>query len=172
MERNLSGYKARSSAGKTSQSISNDYLAGFVEGEGCFYIGIVKSPETKTGWQVVHFFKVSQNPEGKIVLDTLKKRLDCGYIKMNSQKDLTDKSLAFVVRDLPSLKAKVIPFFQGKLFTKKKEDFEKFCQTVKLVEEGKHLTRKGMQKILEIAYSMNTGKRKFCKNEILLTYHN
>ena len=30
-----------------SNLISNDYIAGFVDGEGMFYIGIVKS--TKTG---------------------------------------------------------------------------------------------------------------------------
>ena len=36
-------------------SISDDYLLGFVEGEGMFYIGIVPSPETKTGWQVIYF---------------------------------------------------------------------------------------------------------------------
>ena len=52
--------------------VSDDYLIGFVEGEGCFYIGIVKSKETITGWQVVYFFKVSQNPSGKIVLEKLK----------------------------------------------------------------------------------------------------
>lgn len=44
----------RSSAGKTSSylpfRISDDYLVGFVEGEGMFYVGVVPSRETKTGW--------------------------------------------------------------------------------------------------------------------------
>jgi len=55
-------------------SLSDDYLIGFVEGEGMFYIGIVPSKETKSGWQVIYFFKVSQNPVGKTVLEELKKR--------------------------------------------------------------------------------------------------
>jgi len=105
--------------------LSDDYLIGFTEGEGMFYIGIVRSLETKTGWQVIYFLKVSQNPIGIEVLNQFKDRLGCGYIKQNSQTDKTDKSLAYVVRDFLSLKKKVIPFFEGKLVIKK-EAFEKF----------------------------------------------
>lgn len=90
--------------------ISDDYFIGFVEGEGMFYIGIIPSRETKCGWQVIYFFKVSQNPIGKVVLDCLKKRLNCGYLKQNSKTDPTDKSLALVVRNFQDLKTKVLPF--------------------------------------------------------------
>ena len=149
--------------------ISDDYIAGFVEGEGMFYIGIVRSRETVTGWQVIYFFKVSQNPQGKEILESIKKRFDCGYIKANSRTDFTDKSLAFVVRDLVSIRDKVIPFFEGRLFIKK-EAFEKFKKVIKIVSEKKHLSREGMKKILNISYSMNTGKRRFAKKDILKSY--
>jgi len=149
---------------------NDDYLVGFVEGEGCFYIGIVKSKETITHWQVVYFFKVSQNPSGKIVLEKLKERLNCGYIKQNSHLDKSDKSLAYVVRDLPSIIDLVIPFFKGKLLTKKAQDFDKFCQVIELVRGKEHLKKRGMAQILEIAYLMNTGKRKFSKKEILKNF--
>ena len=162
---------ARQSAGKTSfkMSLSNDYLVGFTEGEGMFYIGIVPSKETKTGWQVIYFFKVSQNPAGLEVLNQFKNRLGCGYIKQNSQTDTTDKSLAYVVRDFPSLRDKVIPFFEGKLLIKK-DAFEKFKQVLKLVEWKQHFTVTGITKILEIAYSMNTQKRRVEKQVILEAY--
>ncbi|KKU63610.1 MAG: hypothetical protein UX86_C0020G0001 [Candidatus Amesbacteria bacterium GW2011_GWC1_47_15] len=151
--------------------VSDDYLLGFVEGEGCFYIGVVRSRETISHWQVIYFFKVSQNPTGKLVLEQLKNRLACGYIKANSLSDKSDKSLAFVVRDLPSLTKKVIPFFKGKLLTKKAEDFEKFCRVIDLVISSNHLTKKGITKILDIAYSMNTAKRRYSKQEILAGYN-
>ena len=150
-------------------NISDGYLIGFVEGEGMFYIGIVPSKETKTGWQVIYFFKVSQNPKGKIILEQLKNRLDCGYIKQNSKTDFTDKSLAYVVRDLPNIKNKIIPFFEGKLIIKK-EAFEKFKKVIKLVSEKKHFTYQGISKILDLAYSMNTCKRRVLKEEILKAY--
>ena len=150
--------------------VSDDYLAGFVEGEGCFYIGIVRSRETSSRWQVIYFFKVSQNPTGRLVLEQLRRRLSCGYIKANSKSDKTDKSLAYVVRDLPNLVKSVIPFFRGKLLTKKAEDFEKFSQVIELVSTKQHLSKEGMSRILDIAYSMNTAKRKYPKKEILVNF--
>jgi len=152
-------------------NVSDDYLIGFVEGEGMFYIGIVPSKETKSRWQVIYFFKVSQNPSGKMILNQFKTRLNCGYIKANSKKDLTDKSLAFVVRDLKSIKNKIIPFFEGKLIIKK-DNFEKFKKVVNLVNAKKHLTKEGIIKILDISYTMNTRKRKFSKKEIIKNYQN
>lgn len=136
-----------------------------------FYIGIVRSAETKTGWQVIYFFKVSQNPQGKEILEAIKQKFGCGYIKANSQTDITDKSLAFIVRDLESIRDKVIPFFEGKLFIKK-EAFGKFKKVIEIVSEKKHLNKEGMKEILDISYSMNTGKRRFAKEDILRSYQN
>lgn len=153
--------------------ISNDYLVGFVEGEGMFYIGIVPSQgtsRTKSGWQVIYFFKVSQNPSGKAILEQLKQRLGCGYIKQNSKTDFTDKSLAFVVRDFTSIKEKVIPFFKGRLVIKR-DAFEKFERVIEIISQKKHLSYEGMKEILDIAYSMNTKKRKISKEEILGTFN-
>lgn len=164
---------ARLSAGKTSsgmhKSLSDDYLVGFVEGEGMFYIGIVPSKETKTGWQVIHFFKVSQNPSGLGVLSYFVKRFGCGYIKANSKTDFTDKSLAYVVRDFKSLKNIIIPFFESKLVIKK-DVFGKFKRVINLMDEKNHLTKEGISEILDVAYSMNTGKRRVLKEEILKAY--
>jgi len=154
-----------------SLMISDDYIAGFVEGEGMFYVGIVPSKETKTRWQVIYFFKVSQNPHGQAILETIKERFGCGYVKANSQTDPTDKSLAFVVRDLVSLRDKVVPFFEGKLFLKRNV-FEKFKKIIEIVSEKRHLTKSGMKEILDISYSMNTGKRRFTKEDILKSYQN
>jgi hypothetical protein len=151
------------------RTISDDYLTGFVEGEGMFYIGIVPSKETKTGWQVIYFFKVSQNPIGERILNILKDRLACGYIKSNSKTDFTDKSLAYVVRDFPSIINKVIPFFEGKLVIKK-DAFEKFKEVMILVSNKKHLTYEGIKEILDIAYSMNSQKRRVPKEVILKAY--
>jgi len=150
--------------------LSDDYLVGFVEGEGMFYVGVVPSTETKSHWQVIYFFKVSQNPSGKVVLDFLKKRLGCGYLKANSQTDSTDKSLAFVVRDFKDLITRVTPFFEDKLVIKKK-NFEKFKKVLEIVKTRRHLRKQGIKEILDISYSMNTGKRKFSKEGILKNYH-
>lgn len=149
--------------------VNDDYIVGFVEGEGMFYIGIVPSRETKTGWQVIYFFKVSQNPVGRDVLLALKDRFGCGYVKENSHSDLTDKSLAYVVRDLQGLKKSIIPFFDNKLIIKK-DAFNKFRRVIELVSEKKHLDYEGIKEISSIAYSMNTKKRKVTIEHILQSY--
>lgn len=152
-----------------SFKVSDDYLVGFTEGEGMFYVGIVPSRETKTGWQVIYFFKVSQNPTGKVILNYFLQRLECGYLKANSLKDPTDKSLAYVVRDLPSIRDKVIPFFEDKLVIKL-ASFNAFKQVINIVSKKEHLTLNGITKILDIAYLMNSQKRRVTKEEILKAY--
>jgi hypothetical protein len=149
--------------------VSDDYLTGFVEGEGCFYVSLVPSKETKSHWQVIYFFKVSQNPRGIEVLEALKNRLQCGYIKHNASKNSSDKSLAYVVRNLKDIKEKVIPLFQNKLIIKR-DDFLKFTQVIELVQQKRHLTRDGVEQIISIANLMNTGKRKYSPHRILRDY--
>jgi hypothetical protein len=149
--------------------ISDDYIAGFVDGEGMFYVSVVPSKETKTGWQVIYFFKISQNPIGRFVLEEIKEKFSCGYIKANSLTDSTDKSLAYVVRDLSSLRDIIIPFFKGKLKIKDSV-FKKFTRIIQIVDKKEHLKRNGIKKILNISYTMNTGKRKFSKENILKAF--
>lgn len=151
--------------------INDDYFIGFVEGEGMFYIGIVPSKETKSGWQVIYFFKVSQNPCGKVILDLMRKRLDCGYVKQNHKMDQSDRSLALVVRNFQDLKTKILPFFRNKLVIKKRS-FEIFEKVLFLIENKEHLSKEGLSKIIDLAYSMNTGKRKLTKEYILEHYKN
>ncbi len=134
-----------------------------------FYVSVVPSKETKSGWQVIYFLKISQNPIGRFILEEIKNQLNCGYIKANSLTDLTDKSLAFVVSDLPSLRDKVIPFFDGKLKIKN-DVFQKFKNVIEIVSRKEHLKKEGIEKIIDISYLMNTGKRKFSKENILLSY--
>ena len=134
-----------------------------------FYVGVVPARGTsrnKSGWQIIYFLKVSQNPKGKIVLDYFKKRLGCGYLKANANSNSRDNTLAYVVRDLPSIRDKIIPFFDNKLIVKK-NDFIKFKKVIELVSEKKHLTKQGLVKIIDLAYSMNSQKRKLTKNVII-----
>lgn len=146
--------------------VSDEYLYGFIDGEGCFYVGIVPTKETAFKWQVIVFFKVSQNPSGKVILDYLKTRLHAGYIKPNDSESSSDKSLAYVVRDFQSLFNKVIPFLEGNLVVKKK-DFEKFKKILKIINLNQHLTQQGLITIIDIAYSMNTKVRKIPKEMLI-----
>jgi hypothetical protein len=65
--------------------VSDDYLFGLIDGEGMFHVGIVPSPFTRLGWQVIYLFKVAQNPIGEPVLRSLQERLGCGTISPNAK---------------------------------------------------------------------------------------
>ena len=41
-----------------SPKLTPDWIAGFVDGEGCFYVGVNKHPEVKFGYQILPELKV------------------------------------------------------------------------------------------------------------------
>ncbi|MBI2621934.1 MAG: LAGLIDADG family homing endonuclease [Candidatus Levybacteria bacterium] len=153
----------------TKQVISNEYLAGFTDGEGCFYVGFSKRLDLPLRWQVITEFHVSQNPGGKNVLEEFRKRLGCGYLKPNHPRNLKDKSWILIVKDRDDLMEKVIPFFKKyPLFTTKRSDFEVFEQVLSLVKTGEHLQKDGFKKIVELVFSAERTTNKRYSKETLL----
>lgn len=155
--------------GKNASSADNqqerlgDYIAGYVDGEGSFHIGIQKSFNVKSGYQLVPEFHVSQNSDRKEILLLIKKTLDCGYIKNNHKQRANDNSKVLVVRNRNDLLTKVIPFFETyPLISKKNQDFNKFSEIVKAMERLEHLKRDDLVRLIKKAFSMN-GKGKYRK---------
>ena len=96
---------------QVSRNVHDDYFSGFVDGEGCFYIGFSKRDDLPMKWQILTEFHVSQNPGSKNVLNALQKRLRCGYLKPNHPKSSSDKTWILIIKDKDDLQKKVIPFF-------------------------------------------------------------
>ncbi len=92
--------------------MDGSYIAGFVDGEGSFHIAFQERPDLKFGWQAVPEFHVSQNYTSRVVLESIRDFLQCGYIKANDAAGKRDKTLVYVVRDRNDLLQKVIPFFE------------------------------------------------------------
>src|SRR2546428_1351218 len=102
------------------------YIAGYVDGEGSFHVAMQRNPWTRSGWQLVPEFHVSQNPERRQVLDLIRRRLGCGRIHEN-HRGSRDASLVFVVRNRNDLLTKVIPFFEAQpLLSSKQKDLLAF----------------------------------------------
>jgi hypothetical protein len=156
---------------QVSRKISDEYLAGFVEGEGCFYIGFSKRKDLPLGWQIITEFRLSQNPGGKNILEIFRKRLDCGIIKRNHPKNPKDESWVLVVRNRNDLKNKIIPFFQKHpLYSQKRQEFLVFSKVLKLVEEKKHLTKEGFAKVVRLVFSLGRKtKKKYLPSDLLTT---
>jgi hypothetical protein len=133
------------------------YIAGYVDGEGCFSVTVNRNPTSRLKFQLVPEFHVSQNGDRREVLDLIQKRLSCGYVKRNGRKD---RVMVFVVRRRHDLLTKVIPFFERTpLISSKQRDFEAFASVVKAMAQGEHLDEVGFARILETGLSMNGGGR-------------
>jgi LAGLIDADG endonuclease len=138
----------------------NDYLAGYVDGEGSFHVAVQRNPSTRFGWQLVPEFHVSQNPERASILKLLQARLGCGRIRPNARAGGRDRSLVYVVRRREDLRDKVIPFFRANpILSEKRLEFETFAAIVAAMENREHLTAEGFQRLLDLAVTMNGGGR-------------
>jgi hypothetical protein len=138
----------------------DDYLAGYVDGEGSFHVAIQRNPSTRFGWQLVPEFHVSQNPERASILELLRARLGCGRIRPNARAGGRDKSLVYVVRNRDDLLTKVIPFFRAHpILSEKRLEFETFAVIVAAMENREHLSAEGFHRLLDLAVKMNGGGR-------------
>jgi hypothetical protein len=109
------------------------------------------------GFQLVPEFHVSQNGDRAQVLELIRDRLRCGYIKSNGKRD---RAVVFVVRNRDALLESVIPFFlRCPMLSAKQVDFEKFASIVRGMASGQHRTDAGFGEPLELALSMNGSGR-------------
>ena len=138
---------------------TGNYLAGFADGEGCFYVGVHPTSNVTLGLQVIPEFHVSQNGERISVLRLFAEVLGCGAIKKNASASSRDKSYVLVVKRHNDLYEKVLPFFERfPLRSEKQQEFLKFAQVIEMMHRKQHLTIDGLKRISEIAFSMNGAK--------------
>ena len=133
-------------------NLNAQWIVGFVDGEGCFHIGINKNQEMTLGVQVLPEFTVVQHEIDEQVLYALKAYFGCGVVRKNH-----GTRLAYRVRGQKNLMEKIIPFFEKhSLKTRKRVDFAKFRKVVRMMETKEHLHPEGVQKIREIKETMNS----------------
>ena len=131
------------------------WIAGFVDGEGCFFIGLNKNTQMSVGFQVLPEFVVVQHKRDEQILQALKSFWSCGVVRKNH-----GDRLCYRVRGLNDIQNIIIPFFEKhSLKTKKKIDFLKFRKILQLIEKKNHLTISGLLQIDKIRLTMNTGPK-------------
>ncbi len=142
-----------------------NYISGYVDGEGCFTISFSKRDKMNMGWEVKPSFSVSQNEDRSQVLKIMQRYFDCCTLR----RDYHDKTLKLETRQIKNLTERIIPHFHKyPLLSAKQKDFELFAKICKLVEKRQHVTKPGLKKIVRLAFRMNpSGRRKYSKEEIL-----
>ena len=142
------------------------WIVGFVDGEGCFSINLVRQAGDgarrgyRTGYQVSHTFAVVQGAKSLATLRDLRDFFGVGTLCINRRRDNHKEDLyRFSVNKRDDLIQVIIPFFTDHpLQTAKRNDFAKFAKCVELMSKGHHLTLDGLIEIIEIAQTMNHEK--------------
>ena len=137
------------------------WAVGFVDGEGCFSIAVVRNGGLRLGWQVQHEFCVTQAASSRSALECLIEVFGCGSIIENHRHDNhREPLLRFSVKRRRDIVDRVLPFFEeSPLRTAKQLDFERFASVLQMMQSGAHLTEAGLREIAAIAQRMNRRKR-------------
>ena len=138
------------------QEIAN-WICGFVDGEGCFSVSLIRNTTTSTGWQVFPEFVVTQGEKSRSALEEIKDHFGCGQIYINRRHDNHKEALLrYCVRSRRDLQERIVPFFQRfSLRTAKQEDFKKFVSILQCMDRDEHRNSKGLCKIAVIIQKMN-----------------
>jgi hypothetical protein len=132
-----------------------NWITGFVDGEGCFYVKVKKNKTYSIGFQIIISFSISQHIRDELLLSKFIDYLGCGVIEKVS----TRRSVVFVVYKFGDVFDKIIPFFQRfPLQGIKSMDYIDFSEVAKLIKDKSHLTHEGLKKIKSLKSGMNTGR--------------
>jgi hypothetical protein len=136
------------------------WIVGFVDGEGCFSCPIQRNRVMTLGWQCQPRFAVVQGERSIRALELLRDYFGCGKIYRNRRHDNHREDLmVFNVWRRQELVERIVPFFEANsLVTAKQEEFVKFATVLRMMERRLHLTRDGLRLIAEIQQTMNHRK--------------
>ena len=138
-----------------TQRLDPNWISGFIDGEGCFHIGISKHPELRFGHQILPELTVVQHKRDLDLLYRIRSAMNCGVVRRNH-----GERYCWRVRDSKNLAEVIIPFFERyKLKSKKRIEFLKFAKVVRMMIKKEHLTQEGFEKISKLASTMNRCER-------------
>lgn len=132
------------------------WLSGFVDGQGSFYVGMVANSAFEFGFQVLPEFRIVYRDQiDQALLYSIRTYFRHGVVFFNS----ASHTLEYRVRELGALSSVIIPFFERyPLYTRKKFDFYRFRDIIRMMERREHLTQEGLEQIKKIKFTMNRSE--------------
>jgi LAGLIDADG DNA endonuclease family protein len=139
-------------------------VTGLTEGEGCFCISFSQRHKLKFGLEVRPSFSLSLNEKDRALLKDLQTFFGCGSLRESRG----DRTVKYESRSAQKLLRCVIPHFERfPLRGNKARSFYGFARVCRMIEQGDHLERSGIETIVRIAYEMNLGRRRHTKESLL-----
>lgn len=136
-------------------SISDSWLVGFTDGDGCFHVNIGKDLRMKIGYQVKLNWSLTQHNKDINLLKTINNKFidDKAFIYKNKDCNILR------IQNINILNQYIIPLYQKtSLKTRKNIDFLYWLQILELILKKDHLTIEGLTKIKELRIFMNINR--------------
>ena len=128
------------------------WMAGFVTGEGCFYIKTSKSKTHKLGINVGLQFIIVQNIRDAYLIESFVQFFGGGSFSVAEKSSMA----RFTVSKFSEIVDNIIPLFEEyPIQGAKAKDFEDFKQASALIKSKAHLNKEGLDKIQLIRSRMN-----------------
>ena len=115
-----------------------DYIAGFVDGEGCFALKFRRDFKKERINQPEYFhwgaeFAITLRADDQKLLESIKNTLGYGHIYI-----MKDKEARYSIQDIKILKEMIVPFFnQHRLYGKKWYDFRLWAEAIEILYRNK-----------------------------------
>lgn len=141
--------------------LNQNYIIGLIDGEGSFTVYIRNPDERKKiirRTKAEPRFCIKLIEKDKNILYKLKKFFGCGNIYFQKDKRYNHQNCyRYEVTNRSDLENIIIPFFcKYKLrLESKKKDFKIFCELVKRIKKGEHLTKLGLKNLYKIKQKMH-----------------
>jgi len=114
--------------------LPGDYISGFVDGEGCFYLNFRKEtklnrPGAPSYYRWIAYFAIMLDKSDVQILNSIQDTIGCGKVYTNQK-----NQVSLNVQNLDDCYKLLIPFFHlHKLRAKKKIDFELWSEAVTIL---------------------------------------
>lgn len=163
--------------GENKRELSGDYLAGYVDGEGCFVLRCRRDVKhNRLDRKIREYFYwgvefvVVTRADDEELLVSVQNTLGCGKISHQKARNLS----RFSVQNLKDLYQKIVPFFEKyRLVGKKRLDFDLWCEAVRLIYSHRGISlnvEKGTQGFTNKPLDQSTQVKLFRIRNKMLVY--
>ncbi|MDP2692538.1 MAG: LAGLIDADG family homing endonuclease [bacterium] len=144
--------------GRAKPELSDDYIVGLVDGEGCFYVSISESARYRAGARVLLSLHIKMQARDREVLNRVAQTIGCGsvYFQKESRPNHT-QCYRYTVGSHNDILTIIVPFFKRHpLQTPSKSyNFDIFCKIAQIVKNNEHLNKQGINRIKQLKQQMN-----------------
>jgi hypothetical protein len=125
------------------------FVTGITDGEGCFFLSIVKRNSNKTGWIVLPSFQIGLQGKDIALLEQFKLYFEGGSIIKNGT------MASFRAQSIKELTKVISHFTKYPLITGKYVDYKMVEKDYRLLLNKEHFNKEGLAKIVSIKGSLN-----------------